>query len=140
MPMRWPIMQDPRDRQASCLRVAVAVLIVAVLLGGAVVYRELQLLPYPMGGGRSVPSPHGALEASATTIWDESFWGTTTAWYEFQVTDGQSGCVRVSKVVPITEGTLYVNFYHDGDIIWEADSTAVSFGKGDVILWSTSVK
>ena len=49
--------------------------VILLLALGGIVYRYVQILPYPMGGGRYVESPDGRFEAHASDLYSEDFWG-----------------------------------------------------------------
>ena len=51
----------------------------------AIGIRFVQVLPYPLGGGRVVSSPNKQYEAYASSLTDHSFFGGEKRYYEFIV-------------------------------------------------------
>jgi hypothetical protein len=59
-----------------------------LLLGLLAGRRALEVLPYPIGTGDSKKSPDGRYEAFITDWHDESFFGRSRQWFEFEVRGG----------------------------------------------------
>lgn len=112
-------------------------LLLVALATGAIVYRYLQILPYPMGGGSYADSPNNQFTAYASNLYDEDFWGNARSYYQFEVHDGSGAVLRLTQIaqpsnpLDFREGT--------GQIMWASDSKSVSFGAPQSAIWSTPV-
>ena len=99
------------------------ILIVILLLCGAG-YRAWQVLPYPVGTGESKKSPNGRFEASATDYYDESFWGRSRHWFEFELLGGTKRQRVVTDPIP---GPYFGSRSTHSVIFWADDSSSVRF-------------
>jgi len=116
-------------RAKVALAAAVVVFVVSlVLIAGGVMWRCVQVLPYPLGAGQYQASPDGRYEAHASTMRDEDFWGNKRDYYELSVLDKSSReAVRTIRMDPIP-GTPMFRMYRDERVItWSDDSKSVSF-------------
>lgn len=97
----------------------------AVLLLAAAGFRGLQVLPYPMGGGRDQKSPDGRLVAHAYSLWDRFFWGGERQYYEFSIEASPQRTLRRIVIDEPPEGVI--GWREEGVIEWAADSSAVTY-------------
>ena len=67
------------------MRRTILTTVLTILLLGGIGYRCLLILPYPIGTGDGATSPDGALVASVMQYHDETFWGSTRDWGEFEI-------------------------------------------------------
>ncbi len=112
--------------------------ILLLVLGiGAAGYRYVQILPYPMGGGRYEDSPNGQFTANASNVYDENFWGSSRNYYEFDVRSKKGNVLR-SVQLPGPPNPIYFR-EGTGRIMWASDSTSVSFGTSQDVIWTTPV-
>jgi len=116
--------------------IGLAVFLLIIPLG-ATAYRYLQVSPYPIGEGRYEASPNGQYTAHASNLYDESFWGNTRSYYEFEI-ENNRGIVIRSIEIPLPPNS--VDFRNgNGQIFWAADSKSVTFGTVKATIWSTTV-
>ena len=117
----------------------IIILVVSVLLiGGAVVYRCIEVAPYPMGGGQYLESPDGKVEAHASSLYDEDFWGYSRSYYEFQLC--LKGSMRPVTTVQMDHfpGKPPFPMRSDKEIItWSPDSSKATFTFQGVALTLT---
>ena len=104
--------------------VIVGVLSVVLLFGGYfAVRRALHVMPYPIGTGETQKSPNGQYEASVTDWYDESYWGYSRQWFEFEVVGGTSKSLITDPI----SGPYFGSRSSHSVIHWKPDSSAVSF-------------
>ena len=105
---------------------------IVALLVVAALYRACDVVIYPIGGGRMQESPDGRLVAHALWMYDESFWGFTDTWYEFEVRSGGSDRVLARREVDVPPGQAVCRWRGgEGTIAWNADSSSVRFVADD---------
>jgi hypothetical protein len=110
------------------MRYIIILLVALLLFGGAAVYRCIQVAPYPAGGGQYLESPDGKLEAHASSLYDEDFWGYSRSYYEFQLVP--KGSTRPIKTVRMDHLTGKPAFPMRNDkkiIAWSPDSSEATF-------------
>ena len=116
-------------RRQLAIAVVIAVLIIGgMLIGGTVVWRWIQVLPYPMGGGQYQASPNGRYEAHAFDMHDEDFWGNERDYYELYVLEKASGKrIRRIRMDPIPGEPVFFMRRKQHVIAWAEDSKSVTF-------------
>ena len=85
--------------------------------------RALQLLSYPIGTGDSKKSPDGRYEAFVTDWYDESFFGHSRRWFEFEVRGGSPHRLVTDSIPGPYFGSRSTNTV----IYWADDSSVVRF-------------
>jgi hypothetical protein len=103
----------------------IILLTTAALLLLAVAYRFLQILPYPMGGGRYDESPDKQYVADAYDLTDRYFLGGEKSYYEFTIKS--SGGQRLRHVVLETPQETMISWRDEGAMQWTTNSSAVTF-------------
>ncbi len=108
-----------------------------LLIAGELAYRSVQVAPYTMGSGNSEDSPNGSFTADASNMTAKDSWGNSRSYYEFTVHDRHG---RVLRTIQIPEPPFPIIFRGgSGRIMWAADSTTVSFGTPQAVIWTTPV-
>ena len=115
----------------------IILVVVFALLLVAVVYRFVQVLPYPMGGGQYKESPDKRFTAHASSLTDRSFSGGERRYYEFTIEAGPRQRVRRLVIDAPPEGMI--GWREEGTIQWAADGSTVtySFRGTQLILTNT---
>ena len=85
--------------------------------------RALHVAAYPIGTGDSAKSPNGRYEAFVTDWYDESFFGRSRHWFEFEVRGG-SPQKLVTDPIP---GPYFGSRSTNTVIFWADDSSVVRF-------------
>lgn len=117
------------------MRKKLIVVVVALLvLGGAVGFRFLQLLPYPKGQFNWVASPNSRHRAYVYELTDMGFFGGTRKLYrlkvEIGIQDGKRMPVFVRDVAP-RQVTVAVNLNELEPVVWwSPDSAKVIYKLG----------
>jgi len=104
---------------------------VPVLVVVAVLWRLIQIAPYPLGGGQYLVSPDGTLQADAFALTEVDFWGGERDYYEFTIrpagkysSDSVLKCVRMDRL----PGQPFFCMRGEQKIIsWAQDSKSVTF-------------
>lgn len=109
----------------TAVNLLVVVLLLLVVAG--CVYRWLLIWPYPIGTGDEGKSPDGRLMASVTRYYDETFWGSSKSWVEFEIRrTGDDALVRRLVTDPIPNAVF--GSRSDTDVVfWTPDSKEVDF-------------
>jgi hypothetical protein len=100
-------------------------LVLVALLLVAAVYRFMQVLPYPMGGGQYKESPDKRFTAHASSLTDRSFFGGERRYYEFTIEAGPRQSVRHLVIDEPPEGMI--GWRDEGTIQWAADGSTVTY-------------
>ncbi len=105
----------------------IVIVCLAIVLLGAAGYRCLQILPYPIGTGDEATSPDGAFVASVTQYHDETFWGSSRDWVEFEIRrKGSTTPIRTFVSQPIP-GAVFGSRTDTKVVYWSQDSQSVDF-------------
>jgi hypothetical protein len=94
-----------------------------LLLGLLAGRRALEVWPYPIGTGDSQKSPDGRYEAFITDWHDESFFGNSRQWFEFEVRGGSPQRLSTDPILGPYFGSRSTNTV----IVWADDSSVVRF-------------
>jgi hypothetical protein len=91
---------------------------------------------YPMGSGRYETSPNGKFVAHANNMQNKHN-GETLQYYEFEIEDAQSNSMIKSHRIFLPKDTSPSVHFRSGNgkIIWNEDSSMVSFGSDDELIW-----
>ena len=90
-------------------------------------YRSLQISPYPIGTGDEAKSPDGQFVASVMQYYDESFWGVSKSWIEFEIKHtGNDASIRKQVTHPIPFA-MFGSRTNMDVIFWSPDSKEVDF-------------
>ncbi len=117
-------------------KVIISVGLVALLFF-AVVYRFVQVLPYPQGGGRYQESPNKRFTAHASNLTDCSFFGGEKSYYEFTIESEPPLRVRRMTIDAPPEGII--EWRDEGTIQWASDSSSVTYNfKGTQLTLSVT--
>lgn len=103
----------------------IVILALPVILVLAAIYRFVQVLPYPMGGGQYKESPNKQFTAHASSLTDRYFFGGERRYYEFTIEAGLRQRVRRLVIDEPSEGMI--GWRDEGAIQWAADSSAVTY-------------
>jgi hypothetical protein len=101
-------------------------LAIIILLMLAAAYRFLQILPYPVGGGRSVESPDKKYVADAFDLTDRYFFGGEKSYYEFTIKSSVGQQLR--HIVFDAPDETKISWRDEGVIQWATNSLSVTFG------------
>jgi hypothetical protein len=114
----------------------IVLLVLAGILALAAIYRFIQVLPYPMGGGRSQESPDKQFTAHASSLTDRYFFGGERRYYKFTIEAGPRRQVRRLIIDAPPEGMI--GWREEGAIQWAADGSAVTYSFKDTQLILTN--
>jgi hypothetical protein len=105
------------------------ILLAVICLAAAI--RLVQIIPYPLGGGAYKASPDKRYTAWADTLTDQHFLGGEVQYYEFRIRQGDSPMGTIVRKVTIDKpGEGFISWRTDGQIVWAADSSTVTFNFG----------
>ena len=103
------------------------IVIASIVIGLAVAYRFIQILPGNVGTGETRESPDKKYQATAYDWSSESFWGTKRHWFEFKIEEVTSGrTVQKLETDPIA-GPYFGSRSSHRVVHWKDDSTEVIF-------------
>jgi len=106
-------------------KLVVTAFVVLLVIGA--LQRACDVIIYPIGSGRREASPNGKFQAHAGWLYDESFWGFSHHWYEFEVRGKDSGKVLAAQSVDVPAGQPVCEWRGEGTIEWTPDSSTVRF-------------
>lgn len=93
---------------------------------------------YPNGSGKHEASPDKKWEAHASNMSDKTFNGTIIHYFNFSVEDKNTGEPIIVHRFP--QPDFKVMFRQgNGIITWSKDSTEVTFGTVDEVVWSYKI-
>jgi hypothetical protein len=107
------------------------IVILSIIVCIAVGWRYIRTMR--TGGGRTVLSPNQKYYASAMAFRDKNFWGTPTAWYEFEIGNTSTHKALVYRKINVSENQTLYGFRSGGlgSIEWDPNSTYVIFKGGE---------
>lgn len=107
-------------------RIIIASLFVFIIVI-SIIYRYIQVYPYPIGTGEESTSPNGKYIASITSYNDMDFWGRETSWFEFELTNkSENSVIHRLKTEPIP-GPYFGSRSSHNVIFWSEDSKEVKY-------------
>ena len=109
----------------KALILGIVALVVLLPLGA--LYRQLQILEYPIGTGDEAKSPDGGFVASVTEYYDESFWGTSHRWVEFEISRAETRSTVRKLVTEPIPGAVFGSRTDTDVVFWSPDSKQVEF-------------